>query len=588
MIFNRKAKEKILICDDDRTHLLILNETLIARGYEVEQAINGELALEAYHRFLPDIVLLDVSMPKMDGFAVCTAIRESKTGREIPILMITGSDDHASIEKAFEVGATDFLPKPIKWALIQHRIRYMLRSAQYQNNLKVREHELRNLAYFDTLTQLPNRQYFTKQLAKSIALSSRQKTTMAIMFIDLDSFKRINDTLGHTYGDVVLKEVAARLTTQLRQSDTIGYSNRENESQVARLAGDEFTLMLSDCGSSDQVMQIAKRILKAISKPIIIDQYSLVVTASIGISICPVDGDNADDLLKYADAAMYEAKENGKNCYRLHSKELNERSINRLKLEEYMREALVTQQFELFYQAQINPSNQQVEGVEALLRLRHATLGIISPQEFIPVAEDTGLIVEIGYWVITQACKQLVSWENSAACNIKISVNVSVKQINQLDFVKNLGNIIKYTGANPNLLEIELTESIVMSNPEENINKLLAIKKLGLGLSIDDFGTGYSSLSYLKRFPLNTLKIDRSFVVGLSTSLDNEEAAIVKAISAMANALNLDIVVEGVETEDQLKVVTSLCEGKNTLIQGFYYTKPLPITEFSAFLLSFK
>lgn len=587
MKYSPEEQNRILICDDDRTHLLILKETLVSQGYDVRQAVNGELALELFTSFMPHIVLLDVGMPVLDGFEVCSRIRATPTGANIPILMITGSDDQQSIEKAFEVGATDFLPKPIKWALIQHRVKYMLRSYEFQKSLQARENELKHIAYYDALTDLPNRQYFTDQLSKVIALSKRQQTTMAVMFIDLDSFKRVNDTLGHQYGDIVLKEIAHRLSKQTRESDIVCRADKTHlDCQVARLGGDEFTLLLSDCGGADDVVLIAKRILAEISETILVGQYSLVVTASIGISIYPVDGGNTQDLLKFSNMAMYEAKESGKNCYKLHSKELNERSINRLKLEEYMREALEQNKFELFYQPQINLTSGKIEGAEALLRLHHDETGIISPLEFIPVAEDTGLIVDIGYWAIQQACNQLVEWQNTAANSISISVNVSVKQINQPKFVSRLEEIIKKSGASPRLLDIELTESIIMNNPEQNIKKLKEIKTLGVGLSIDDFGTGYSSLSYLKKFPIDTLKIDRSFIIGICDKANNEDAAIVRAISAMAHALHLNIVVEGVETKEQLACIGKICTHLDTLIQGYYYAKPLPINVFSEFVLT--
>jgi EAL domain-containing protein (putative c-di-GMP-specific phosphodiesterase class I) len=308
------------------------------------------------------------------------------------------------------------------------------------------------------------------------------------------------------------------------------------------------------------------------------------VTASIGISIYPNDGNDANDLIKFSDIAMYEAKENGKSCYMLYSKELQQRSLNRLKLEEYMRDALRTGMFELYYQPQINSLNNSVGGAEALLRLHHKTIGIISPAEFIPVAEETGLIIDIGYWVIQQACEQLVKWQGTIKNKIEISVNVSIKQINQPFFLENVERILTKTGADPSLLEIELTESIMMKNPEDIIEKLKAIKRLGMKLSIDDFGTGYSSLSYLRRFPMDTLKIDRSFVMILSSQNDCGDGAIVKAIALMAKALNLSIVVEGVETQDQLDCVNSLCGHDRTLIQGYFYSKPLSIELFEEFV----
>jgi diguanylate cyclase (GGDEF)-like protein len=585
---NNRAK-KVLICDDDRTHLLILNETLSALGYQIEQALNGEAALALFSSFRPDIILLDVDMPKLDGYSVCKQLRATSEAEDIPILMITGSDRHDSIEKAFEAGATDFLPKPIKWPLIRHRIKYMLRSAETQKGLKEREKELNYLAYFDGLTDLPNRQYFTRLLSTFIALSQRQQKSLAIMLLDLDNFKRINDTLGHRYGDIVLKEIAKRLAEQLRTSDVVAVDRKkEHKHKIARLGGDEFTILLSDCGTNDSIEKVAKRVINEISRPIIVEQYKLVVTASVGVAIYPIDGVRAEDLLKYADAAMYEAKDSGKNCYKFHSKELNERSLNRLKLEEHMREALVSNKFELFYQPQVNPSQDSILGAEALLRLHHETLGIISPLEFIPVAEDTGLIVELGYWVITQACEQLVKWQGTAANGIRISVNVSIKQINQPMFTQRLQEILQQTGVDPALLELELTESIIMNNPDENIVKLKEIKRLGVKLSIDDFGTGYSSLSYLQQFPLDTLKIDRSFISHLSDTSQSEDTAIVVAISAMAKALKLNVVVEGIETEEQLECVTRACIDDDMLVQGFFYSKAIPSKDFFEYVTAKK
>lgn len=582
------TKPKVLICDDDRTHLMILEQTLSSEGYQIEQAINGEEALAACDRVNPDIVLLDVNMPGMNGYAVCRQIRARDISKHIPILMITGSDDQQSIEQAFEAGATDFLPKPIKWPLVRHRIKYMLRSHDYQKSLQSREDELRNLAYFDALTKLPNRLYFTELLDTAIIRASRQKSALAVMFINLDSFKRINDTLGHNFGDSILTTVANRISADLRDGDTLARSPDEfgvlqKHAQIARLGGDEFIILLNDCGSNDIVMNIAQRLITKISRPIIVDQYNLVVTASIGVSIYPIDGCKAQDLIKFADIAMHEAKEDGKACIRLHSKAFNERSMNRLKLEEYMREALTKGMFELFYQAQLNAKSGQLSGAEALLRLHHPELGIIPPNEFVPIAEDTGLIIEIGYWVIKQACNQLVKWRGSALDGKKLSVNVSVKQINQPNFVDQLADIIAATGADPRLLEIELTESIIMKNQHENIAKLNAIKRLGVRLSIDDFGTGYSSLSYLKRFPLHTLKIDRSFVIGMIDDINSEGAAIVKAIAAMADALSLNVIVEGVETAIQLSCIQGLCSNKNTVIQGYYFAKPLPLVAFEKY-----
>ncbi|GLR70107.1 two-component system response regulator [Agaribacter marinus] len=573
------SNKLILICDDDKTHLLLMSETLKSQGYETIQAADGEQAVSLYNEFSPDIVLLDVNMPKIDGYGVCKRIRSTKLGKDTPVLMITGSDDHESIEQAYSVGATDFLPKPIKWPLIKHRIKYMLRSFDIQKSLKDSEEELRYLAYFDPLTELPNRQYIKKQIQTFIGIAKRAEHKLAVMFIDIDSFKRINETLGFTYGDSVLKEVSSRLNKHFREGDIITRGSLvDNEPQVARLGGDEFTILLNDCGEDASIVEIAKRINAKLSEPIIIDQYSLVVTASIGIAIYPFDGEDAETLLKNADAAMYTAKSSGKNCFKLHSHDLSDRCLNRLKLEEYMRESLQKDNFELYYQAKVDAGCGRAVGAEALIRLHHEEFGLISPGEFIPIAEDTGLIVDIGYWVIRVACLQIVKWQTIFGKGVSISVNVSGRQVNQVNFVKRLKQIILETNVDPELLEIELTESIVMGNAEDNIIRLKEIKALGVKLSIDDFGTGYSSLNYLKRFPIDALKIDRSFVTDISSK--EEDKAIVGAISALANALNLNIIVEGVETKEQLDSVSMICKDSPTLIQGFYFARPVPAKEF--------
>jgi len=581
-----KAKQmnKILICDDDRTHLLIMRETLSSQGFEVQEALNGEVAIAQFDAFEPDIVLLDVNMPKLDGYTVCQYIRQKDKNNDTPILMITGMDDVESIQKAFEVGATDFLAKPIKWPLVAHRIRYMLRGYATTKSLSKSQAKLQYLAYFDPLTKLPNRAYFTKQLKTFIAQALRHKRLMAVLFIDLDDFKRVNDTLGHNYGDIVLKEIAERLSNELRASDLVSRNHEHNtDFQIARLGGDEYTVIVNDCNDEGEVALVANRIMAKIQEPIVVDKYNLVLTASIGISIAPFDSEDPLELLKFADMAMYEAKANGKNCYYMHSKAIHERSMNRLSLEEYMRIALNTEMFELHYQPKINPVKNSLAGAEALIRLHHPTKGIISPAEFIPIAEDTGLIVDIGAWVIKQACLQISQWSETAAGQLKISINVSAKQVNHPGFIDVLKAALRSTNINPALLEVELTESVIMHNVDLCIEKLQQIKALGISLSIDDFGTGYSSLGYLKEFPVDTLKIDRSFVVGLNNNCNSKDRAIIAVISSMAKALNLSTVVEGVETEEQRLEVMDICQDEHLLIQGFFYSKPLKHGDFLAF-----
>lgn len=571
------TQKRVLICDDDRTHIMLMRETLEQSNYQVFEARNGEQAIESFTQNRPDIILLDVNMPKLSGFEVCKFVRQSKERGDVPILMITGSDDHSSIEMAYSVGATDFLPKPIKWPMVNHRVRYMLRTFDTQQELKRSEKELQFLAYYDPLTKLPNRQYVSKILSIFISSLERTKKNLAVMFIDLDNFKRINDTLGHQHGDKVLQEIGARLRSNIRDSDLVSRDFENQEIEVARLGGDEYILILNDCGDEFSVANIANRIIKELSSPISIQQYSVVVTPSIGISVYPKDGEDAPSLIKNADSAKYEAKEKGKSCFKMYSDDFNQRSLDRLALEEFMRYALDADLFEVYYQAQYDTMHNTVNHAEALLRLKHPERGFISPADFIPVAEDTGLIIDIGKWVLNSVCEQLKKWEASQTYNVKVAINVSSKQVSHPNFVKDFSSIIIDSGVNASNIEVELTESIIMHNTDENIEKLNAIKNLGVQLSIDDFGTGYSSLSYLKLFPIDTLKIDKSFINEFKN--DNDKI-IVSAIAALASAMNLNIVVEGVETHEQFTIVKALCDHKPILIQGYYFAKPLPSAQF--------
>jgi diguanylate cyclase (GGDEF)-like protein len=569
---------KVLVCDDDPTYLMIMRDTLEAEGFIVYDANDGEMALSQYFTVLPDMVLLDVQMPLLGGFDVCRQIRATEHGKDIPILMVTGADDYVSIENAYSVGATDFLPKPIKWPMIPHRIRYMLRSSNAVESLKENEERLRYLAYYDPLTGLPNRQYFKEQLEAFLGLAKRGQYHVAILFIDLDRFKRINDTLGHSYGDKLLVQVAKRIQANLRQSDmVIRQDNVTSVPEVARLGGDEFTIFLSNVVSVDAVTQVAQRLLTGLSQPIQLEQYEVVVTPSIGISFYPNDGETVDTLLKNADAAMYFAKDSGRGCFKFYSESLNSRALDRLKIEESLRDALKDDDFELYYQPQVKLDDNSIRNAEALIRWQHKELGMVSPGEFIPIAEESGFIVEIGKWVLRAACTQAKIWLDTLDHPIKVAVNISARQFKSASFTDDVAQVLKDTQLPAELLELELTESVVMNNVQENIVRLHALKSMGVSLSVDDFGTGYSSLSYLKRFPIDTLKIDRSFIMDIAS--DENDAAIVAAILALAKSLNLDVVAEGVETESQLQILENMQPDKNMLIQGYYFHRPMPAND---------
>ena len=424
--------------------------------------------------------------------------------------------------------------------------------------------KIEELAFSDVLTGLPNRLLLTERIRQSIVYARRNENGFALLFLDLDHFKQINDSLGHPFGDRVLIEVTERLKRCLRHVDT-----------AARLGGDEFVLVLHQADASGAEI-CARRVLDELRAPFNLDGINFTVTCSIGIALYPDDGENMDDLIKNADSAMYHVKERGRSDFRFYQRQMNIGLLSRMKIDHAMRQALLNQQFRLHYQPLVDLASGTVIGAEALIRWHDHDLGEVSPSQFIPIAEETGVIVAIGQWVIETAMKQAVRW-NSAGQPMRISVNVSALQFQQLDFVENIAQELLNNELNPECIELELTESILIRDVEEALKKLASLAALGVKMSIDDFGTGYSSLSYLKRFPINKLKIDRSFVMHLPD--DESDIAIVSAIISMAHALRLKVIAEGVETEAQKQLLESLqCDE----IQGFLYAKALPAAEFEA------
>ena len=424
--------------------------------------------------------------------------------------------------------------------------------------IKESQRKMEQLAYYDVLTGLANRSYFRDQLRKAIAMSSRGYYHFALLYFDLDEFKRINDTLGHDAGDELLKEVARRLISRLREEDTI-----------ARLGGDEFAVILSGISDRKQAAQIAETLQQTFAQPVRIAGHDVAISASIGITIAPDDADEEELLLKHADLAMYEAKARGKNTYHFFSQDLNDAAKDRLLIESQLREAIREQQFLLYYQPKIDIRTQQVVGYETLLRWLRPDNSMVPPLKFIPVAESTGLIVQIGEWIIWEACRFLAR-QHARGLMITVSINLSARQFTDQDLPGLIERIIKRTGASPAHLIFEITESMLMGDTDAAINQLNELKRLGLALSIDDFGTGYSSLSYLKRFPVDELKIDRSFVKDIPD--DKNDMDITAAIIAMAQKMDLRVVAEGVETADQ---VDFLRNNACYLVQGYYFSMPL-------------
>ncbi|GBG12896.1 diguanylate cyclase [Novimethylophilus kurashikiensis] len=425
------------------------------------------------------------------------------------------------------------------------------------------EERIRQLAFYDTLTGLPNRSTLYSLMEQALIIASRQNLSGALMFIDLDRFKYVNDTLGHGAGDQLIQRVATRFKTCLRASDV-----------VARLGGDEFVVALVDIAKPADVAIVAQKILAIFASPFLIDGHEISISASIGISVYPTDGNTVEDLLKHADIAMYRAKEQGRSNFLFYSDDMNVRSLEKLELESSLRRALDRKELLLFYQPQADIHTGEIIGAEVLLRWEHPDLGMVSPIHFIPLAEETGLIVPIGQWVIEQAVAQNKAWEQEGVPVVKLAVNLSAQQF-RLPLVDEVSATLKAHGLAHELLELEITESMVMNNVERVIDMLTDLAQLGMQISLDDFGTGYSSLSYLKRFPIDKLKVDQSFVRGIPS--DADDISITRAIIAMGKSLGLKVIAEGVETQQQLEFLRK--EGCDE-IQGYLFSRPLPAEEF--------
>ena len=697
------AKKSILVVDDDTAARRLTRATLTRAGFDVVEASDGQKALEAVQLTMPDLVLLDVSMPVMDGFTACAKLRELAGGARVPVVMMTGLDDVESIERAFEVGATDFLTKPINWPILSHRVRYMLRASSAIDDLKQNQHRLSNaqrigemgdwewdvahdriipskqawrifghdieqgvmrregffesihpedlervrsafehaiangdnfaiehrihqagglvrqvrqqvevikradsgqalhlvgavhditqrmqaedqirrLAYYDTLTGLPNRLLITEQLEKALAHAERHSQQVAIMFVDLDHFKRVNDTLGHGAGDELLRIVSARLSNSIRLLDSVSRrgENDENENSIARLGGDEFIVMLSDMKRVADAAGVARRLVAALNEPVTIMGTELYVSGSVGVSIYPHDGLDVDTLLMNADTAMYRAKKAGRGCVQFYDSSMNARAMHRLVMESMLRRALERHEFVLHYQPRIELSTGLIVGAEALIRWNQPERGTISPEEFIPLAEENGLVIPIGEWAIEQACRQSAQWRTEGLNPGSVAVNLAANHLRERNLPDLVARTLQAHSLPASSLEIEVTESVLMTDAELCIETARRLSDLGVGLLIDDFGTGYSSLSYLKKLPITALKIDKSFVRDLAT--DPDDAAIINAIIAMAHTLKLKVVAEGVETDAQRAFLkTSGCDE----FQGYLFSRPVEAAEFARLL----
>lgn len=666
---------RVLVADDDRMLREIAAAMLENAGFAVATVAGGDAAVAACLERMPDLILLDVEMPEGNGYQACANIRALPGGRDVPIVMVTGFDDAASINLAYDAGATDFVVKPINWALLTHRIRYVLRGARTIEALRLSEQKnsallraipdgiflvnasgaishcfsplpaltepqgraaaalhlsellprealaramesladtlhgapasfefslpaqpaasqhfecrylpnatgqvlaimrdisqrkqteahIHRLAYFDALTGLPNREWIGEHLSESLGAFPGQEQGLALLFVDLDQFKRINDTLGHETGDALLKLVAGRLSAALGESG--------GRAQLARVGGDEFIVVLAGAGAL-AAEQAAQSIQSSLAAPFLHGGYEFVVTSSIGIALSPEHGADAQTLLKNADGAMYEAKASGRNQFRMYSSAVHARAVKRLSLEMELRRAFENQQLEVYYQPQYDARTLRVAGAEALLRWFHPQRGRIATADFVAVAEETGLIGDIGRWTLQQVCRDLQRWRGAGIAVPSIAINVSGRDFTRQEVLLRLSRVVEEAHLPASLFELELTEGVLMQDVEGGQRSLLALKEFGFALAVDDFGTGYCSLSYLKRFPLDTLKVDRAFINDIT--VDEDDAAIVRAIIGLGHNLDLKLVAEGVETQAQLEFLrTAGCD----LIQGFVMSEAVP------------
>jgi diguanylate cyclase (GGDEF)-like protein len=681
---------KVLIVDDDFTMRLLARETLEQAGFEVHAVDNGPDAIALLDTFIPDIILLDVLMPGMDGYLACHEIRKHPFGAAVPIVMMTGLDDFESIERAYHLGATDFVSKPIHWLVLPHRVHYIIRSSRTYKELKQSEARLshaqmiarlgnwewdinndkllwskeifrifaidpltfggtfqaflnathpidremvqtavetaittkrslsidhqillpsgterfvcteaeiqydstgrpchmagtiqditerklaeiriRHLAYHDILTGLPNRALFSDRLTQALHRAERSGEKLAVLFFDLDDFKFVNDTHGHRIGDLLLIEVSQRLNEITRAGDTL-----------ARLGGDEFTVFLHDVKSEENALLVAHNHLNNLLAAYQVEDKQLFVSASTGIALFPEHGSSAEVLIKSADAAMYQAKQNGKNHVELFTQTMYCKTSERLSLQMDLRRALENKEFVLHYQPRVNLLNGTWSGVEALVRWQHPDRGLILPLAFIPLAEETGLIMELGEWVLREATMQLHRWHLAGINLARVSVNVSPLQFRRQNLIGLVKSALSEACLCARSLELEITESALMDDMDQSIITLKQLQRLGVSISIDDFGTGYSSLSHLRSLPVDILKVDRSFVMNAHES--KEDAQILTAIIAMAHSLKLDIVAEGVECEaHEALLISQQCREA----QGFYYAQPMPAEDLTTLLL---
>jgi len=567
---NAKLLKIVLLVEDNPGDTRLLREMLNEQNSFKTQLTHLE-CMGAAEKFLAenavDIILLDLGLPDARGLEAIRRTRAAAPG--IALVVLTGLDDESVAMQALQHGAQDYLIKgQIETRALLRALRYAIERKAMENAALAMAQHMAHSAEHDFLTGLPNRMLLNDRIGQAIALARRHVKKAAVLFLDLDGFKHINDSLGHPVGDKLLQSIAKRLVDCIRGSDS-----------VSRQGGDEFVVLLLDLEHAENAAVTARRMLEAVAKPHYIDHHDLHITASIGVSVYPDDALDAEALIKNADTAMYQAKENGRRSFQFFKPAMNARAVERQSIEESLRRALERREFALHYQPKVNLKTGAIIGAEALLRWRHPTRGPVSPADFIPVAEDCGLIFPIGAWVLHEACAQARAWIEAGLPPISMAVNVSAIEFRHEKFLEGLFATLDQTGFDPRSLELELTESVLMKHAESMAKILRSLRDSGIGVAVDDFGTGYSSLSYLQKFPVDAVKIDQSFVRQISTP--GEDTTIVKAVIGMARGLKLRVIAEGVETLEEVVFLRAYrCEEA----QGYYFSRPVPAQQFAMLL----
>ncbi|MEP6491537.1 MAG: EAL domain-containing protein [bacterium] len=684
----------ILVADDDLVMRTTMSGVLRASGYSVIEAVDGKQALDIARAQRPDVILLDLVMPKLDGFAVCEQLRADPATAETPVLVLTGREDNEAIQRAFEIGATDFATKLLSPTLLVHRVRFMLRAVDVMSDLRESESRLANaqrlarlgnwewdvstglvvgspvafalmgveydpagrhmnelkqnvapadldrvkevvasafrgsttldfalrlaipgqrerhvhmlgqavehqagegtgiriagtiqditertraedriksLAYYDALTGLPNRLLLTDQVRVAMAMARRENRKLALLLVDLDNFKSINDTLGHSAGDQVLRAVGARLRDVVRDYDSVARGLVPGEvCPVGRLGGDEFLIAVGDLASGEHASTVAARLLESLREPLVVDSNELFVAASIGISVYPDDGSDFEEIFKNADVALYHAKDNGRNTSEFFSASLNEAAVHRLLIETSLRRSLERNEMTVHYQPQFDVVSGRLLGAEALLRWTHPDVGAVGPSQFIPLAERIGMIGPLTEFVLTRACQQARAWHDQGAVDFRIAVNLSAQLFRQPE-LQRLSEIPAACGVGAEFVELEITETALLNNPDDAERMLTMLRQRGFRIALDDFGVGYSSLSHLRRFALDSLKIDRSFIRDIVTGA--RERAIVGALIDLARRLGIEPIAEGIEEIEQRDAL--IAKGCRVM-QGYLIGRPMP------------